>query len=436
MNDYEIVDPDTGKMIVMSGAVPPSEDEIAQAFASVGEEADYDIPTVVQSLARENAETPSIDKRIEDRGTAYFKDRIDTWKKSSGLIRPALAGLSVAMVPQERTEAAVANAMLAVQKREGMDVVLDEFRKGANGEKLGQIGDVYRASGLPIISSEPVAATLGFLVSMISPMTLLLRGSKALQGLALRTDKKIIQAGQSLMRGADEAVTVIGRNVDKAYAPVNKIHVDGTKLINAFDDAPDLLIKQVEKELGRNIDDIAQNVTIEDVRKIKALVGELKPTSFGKSDAGLIQTIESKNISKTYANLKQLIHDKLKALGKAKESDALMSADEAFAETINASKYIKKAIVDKTLRKATKAGKVAKGLIASDDTSTRIALDTLRLAGGHAKKNVNKAIESLEAYNRHLAITGMAQSATKAAIYGGAAGAIGGKALQTVLPRD
>lgn len=435
MNTYRITNPDTGEVISITGDSAPSELEINQIFAETNGKNDINLEHVVSDAISDSPRISTVDERIQERGTAYMKDRVDEWLQSDGLVSPALKGLRVASAPQERTEAAIANAMMAVQDGR-FDEIVDEFKAGASGKKLGEIGDVFRRSKVPVVDSEPFASTAGFLISMVSPLTLIGRADKAMRGLITATDKKIISASNDLIRGSNEAVEVIGRNVDKAYARVNDVQADGMKFLNALNDAPELLVKSVEKEIGESILDIASAPTIENIRKVKKAIGELNPTAFGKVAKGLHETVEAKNINKTYGNIKNLIRDTLTEKGLSKESEYLDKADEAFRETINASRYIKKVVTDKTTLKATKGGAAAKGLINQGDTTFRVALEDVKKAGGLAKKNINKAVDALEKYNRHLATQSILRTTAKAAIFGGAVGAIGGRAAGTVIKRD
>jgi hypothetical protein len=78
----------------------------------------------------------------------------------------------------------------------------------------------------------------------------------------------------------------------------------------------------------------------------------------------------------------------------------------------------------------TKGAKMAKELVGEGDVSGRTALNIIRGAGSQALREANKAIRQLKLYNRGQMYSSMAQSAAKAAVFGGAAGAIGGKILQ------
>jgi hypothetical protein len=153
MNEYEITDPKSGRTIVLSGDTPPNEEDISSALSTMEDNFDLNIEDVVQKHADNPENIKSIDDRIEQRGTAFLKDRIDNWKNSSGVISPVIKALGVVSAPQERAEAAFANAFLAMQKGKFGDIV-QEFKDGASGKKMGEIGDALRNSGIPILNSE------------------------------------------------------------------------------------------------------------------------------------------------------------------------------------------------------------------------------------------------------------------------------------------
>lgn len=370
------------------------------------------------------------EKGIVERGDESIGEAIDGFKEAKGGLQKTMAGLNIAAIPFERYEAAVANAVLALQDGKASEV-FKGVADGINGKKLGEFGDIARKAGTP----EWASKIIGFGASLVSPIaafTAAKDGLLATRGLTKFTDKGIKFAGKKLANGADEAVRVIGGHVDDAYKPINAITVDGIELISAFDDAPKTVINQLEKELGKSIDDLAQSATIKDARKIKQLIGELKPNAFGKDIRGVQETIDIKNINKTYAKTKQLIQKTLNDNDMSKQAEHLLKADEAFAETINASNFIKKAITESTLKKPTKAGKIAKGLKLGGDVSSREAINTLLKGGDVANASILKAIKSLNTYNHIVEANRIGGKVANYAILGGVAGSIGAKSARNL----
>lgn len=113
-----------------------------------------------------------------------------------------------------------------------------------------------------------------------------------------------------------------------------------------------------------------------------------------------------------------------------KEAKQLLKADEAFTETINASRFIKKAVTESTLKKPTQAGKVARGLRIGGDTSTREAINVLRAGGKKANKEVTAALGALNRFNFIVDASRIAGKVTNYTILGGVAGSIGAKSAQ------
>jgi hypothetical protein len=59
-----------------------------------------------------------------------------------------------------------------------------------------------------------------------------------------------------------------------------------------------------------------------------------------------------------------------------------------------------------------------------------MSLNTLRTSGKEAAKSLNKAMQSLQAFNRFQGAMNILGKTTGAMLFGGAAGATGGKMLQ------
>jgi len=390
----------------------------------------FDVPDSFTNL--QNLSGDAVDTRISRRGSESFEEARQGFSEAEGVLQKSLAGLNVAAIPQERIEAGIANAVLALQSG-NIGGIVSGFQSGVQGKKLGEIGDVFRRAGAP----ELVSATVGLVISFISPLALISKGTKALGALSKFTDKGIRKAGNSLAKGADDAVDAIGRNVDEAYKPINNIVVDSEKFIKIVDDLPTTVVKQVEKELGSNLDDLAiAGANIGDVRRVKQILGKLKPSSFGKETRGVVERIDDINVNASYARTKNLIQETLANKKMASEARNLLKADDAFSETIKSANFIKKQITDPTLLKATKAGRTAQGLLKGGDITTRTALNNLRRGGKTAKQEINKALLSLDRFNGVVTASRIAGKLTNYTILGGVAGSIGGKTASEFLDKD
>lgn len=372
----------------------------------------------------------AIDQRIEGRGQESFGqayNKIIGSEPFSGKRVGAIANMIGK--PGERVEAAVANAALELQAGR-MDNFAKAFSDGLSGRREAEIGDVFRKAGVP----EAASATIGMVVAFGAPIMVMNRAIKMVSGVSRITDRGIKYAGKKLLSGADDAVMKLGSKVDDAYKPVNNLLGSGDDLINALDDAPSILINNIEKQLGKNIDDIAlSRPSVGQLREIKKIIGELKPTSFGKETRGLVESIEAKNVNKTYGNIKRLIQQTLESNGLKKEARHILDADESFTNAIRASDYIRKKVVDPTLLKPTKAGSIARGILTKGDVSTRDALNTLINVGGKARRDINAAISSLNKYNSIMAIGRVSGTLGRAGMYGAVTGAVINRPLKGAL---
>lgn len=394
--------------------------EQEEAQSNVGE------GNVSQGLVgRLNAGDASVERKLEERGDESFGEAGKKFQDVQGGFGKTMAALNIVSMPFERFEAGISNVAMALQDGNVMNV-LSEFEKGVRGKKLGEFGDVYRKAGVP----EFASSLIGLASSFVPIVSAIGGGMKALvkiTGLNKFTDKGLRLAGNQLAQGSDEAVEFIGKNLENVYAPINNIAVDGIDLMKALDDAPDVVVRNIEKQLGRNIEEIAEAATIAETRSITQMIGKLKPRAFGKGDRGVVGTIEDASINKTYANLKGLVQDTLSNSGLEKQAKLIVDADDAFAKTINASNFIKKAITESTLKQQTQASKVAKGIKTGGDLSSRSAVNTLLKGGKEAQDSIVDAIGLLNRYNRAVTATEFGGKILNYSILGGVAGSIGAR---------
>lgn len=347
----------------------------------------------------------AVEERIAARGESpTLRDQMETVGKSKGFIPKTVETLKLIAIPQVRLESAVANTLIDIQNGDFSNLG-KRFGEGIKGERLAELGDIMRNVDAP----EGMAATVGFMAAMVSPLTLLNKASKALKGISKADDALLKTAGNSIVKGSDDAVKIVGNNVDNAYkaktvingveTSVNDIVGSGDDLIQAFGDMPDNVITAIEKEIGKNIDDIALNPSIKDVRKIKGVLGKLKANAFGKGDRGAIETLVDDKINKSYGNMKGWLQKTLTDNGLTKEADNLLKADDLFVEIDGSSKLLKSKIINRKLRKATETHKIAKGL-KEDGSSIREALTTLKDVDKKVRKDVGFAVNLLEDYNK------------------------------------
>ncbi len=350
--------------------------------------------------------------------------------RSGGVMNKVLGSLEVAGAPFEAAQAMVANPMLEMQRGNfnPMDLAR-EAAMGASLQKRGQYGDVYRGAGVP----EPIAAGAGLFLDIAAPVKVLKGLNNAFGKISKMSDKNVGAISTFMNRAADDAIKVTGNNLDVAYSLADDVVVDGDKMLNALTELPDVVMKRLEKDLGK-ID--PSNISVPMARKIKQFVGKYRPSAFGKSELGLAETMDIEDINKAYSGFKKAIYDSVNSSKGKKAADAINELDEAYHGLKDSVSYVRKVISDKTLKKPTKGGRLAEKVIAEGDYSARDAMNTIRSASKDARKYVNKAMRSINKYNKHIRNIQMAQHAINAATFGGAIGGIGGAVASKIYRRE
>lgn len=367
-----------------------------------------------------------VEAGIEERGSLPQKAMENI--KSPNLLRKVMGAVQFAGVPFQAFESSIANPLLAIQKGE-KDVgnLIGEAMQGANLEKQGELGDILRVAGFP----EPAAATMGFTASIAAPTKVLMGISKSMHRLSRGTDKQIMKAGEQLIQATQNARKTSGEALDKAFSKVDTAPVNGEKLLDAISDLPSNVVKELEKKFG----DLFSELTLRKVRKIKQEIGSLRPSAFGKDARGVAERIDDRAVNRAYAKMKGLIEETATQTSGKRSAKALMDAEESFSEIMDASKSIRRSVMDPTLRKPTKGGAVASKLAKEGDVTTRTALKTLRDSGPKAKKDIDRAVDALNAFNRHMQTLRVLGHVGSAVAFGGALGAVGGRLVSKGVDR-
>ena len=355
-------------------------------------------------------------------------------KPFQSLMKPLVTGLKVAAIPFQRLESGIMTPLLHSQDPSNKvlpRILASEAMKGFSGKKVTRVGDPIRAIGDEGLGTK-IAAGLADIAIPIAGANLLNKGLNAFKMINKMGDKRMLEAGNNLIKGSEQAVNQIGDKLNKAYTPVNSVKVVPDKVLNNFSDLPQPILTHIERELGTTIDDVLSDFTIEKARRLKGVLGELRPSSFGKGERGALELVTDKQINRAYASVKQSMQESLRTAGFGKQADSLLKADEAFSDTLGASNFIKKTIVESTLRKPTKVGSAALKMAKEGDLSARDALNTLKSASGKARSSINSAVMELERYNRLTGILKAGERFINAGVYGGAAGLVGGRILQGI----
>ena len=347
-------------------------------------------------------------------------------KAFKSALKPFVTTAKISSVITGRPLAAVGGLLKGIQKPgTGFKEIGKMAKAGFTGEKQFRALDFARASGLP--SFVATGGELGIEIAV--PLKILSGVNKILRGpIQKMSDLKLLKIGKDLTKSADDAVTAVSKPLTKAYQPINSVGVDANPVLDKVAKLPKSVIRHLEEELGQGIDEIRSNFNIEKARKLKGILGKLKPNVFGKEVRGLEDTILDAKVNRAYASIKKSMQEALESQGLKKEASKLLGADEAFEETINASRFVKKTITDPTLREPTRIGRAASGLEKEADLTFRRAVNTLRKSGFRIRQRINKSVEGLESFNRSQQIkklTGqVGQSVLRGAVVGGTVGKI------------
>lgn len=400
-------------------------------------------------LNRFKSRVADSEERIQERGTVQ-QDLRNKFTSNSPLQR-SLGVLSLLAVPADAIESAVANVGLEIQKKGGgiadpdipedKNILLknllqskklaNKFWKGLTLQEKGQYGDILKNAGV----QSTVADATGLFLNIAVPIKVMSMAGKAFGSISKMSDKGILRSGNQLIVATNKAKEAIGSKVGEAFAGVSDDAVDGLKFLDNVVSLPKPLLKKSEEVFGK-LDEFADNITVGKLREFKQFIGKFRPSAYGQSERGISENIDVEDLNKVYALTKDLMKESIKKGHGEKVADGLMSLEKSYSEVSKASQLIKKTVVDPILRKPTKGGKMAEGLIKEGDVSIRAALNTIKKSGSAANKAINDAVRLLEMYNSHRIAANLVKTGLKAMVFGGAAGAVGGKAMQKVTGKD
>lgn len=103
---------------------------------------------------------------IRSRENPYTQIQEAILNPSPGVRGSPLQALQTILPLMQVAESVPANIGLGIQQRRGVGQTARDVLSGLKGERTAELGDIARASGLPIVSSRPVASTLGLLATL------------------------------------------------------------------------------------------------------------------------------------------------------------------------------------------------------------------------------------------------------------------------------
>jgi len=462
MATFRITDPNTGKTVKLTGDSLPTEQELNDIFSQIGEQpsqqspqqpTDRFLPGIEKVKQLQQGRVDSGERLRQEVTTPFARGGNFFTDTGKNILKAGVTGAKTAAVPFQRAEAGIANTGLALQRGElpggvqkpGFGDFLnpfgfaakttrqvlgsEELRDGITGRVSAEYGDLIRTAGVRGPLDEAVASTAGFLTSLVAPLDIVRKANKSLKAIEKASDKGLLKAGDNLLKGTDEATQVMNVRLTKAYEPIKAVKAKGADVLDDMANLPERVLKFIEGELGTTVDDFLTDFDITKARRLKRLVGEFKPNAFGKGKVAAPELADDKLIIKAYAGIKKTMREALESRELIKEAKILEKADDAFVDTLNASNFIKKTIVDRTLKKPTKVGGIALKLAKEGDLTGRTALNTLKAAGSSARKSITGAVDELEKFNRTKAFASFGRRVIQGAALGGAAGLVGGRAF-------
>jgi len=454
---YKITDPNTGRSVKLTGETPPTEEQIKGIFSKLNlqpksqskpiEEQRFAEPiglggkvTRIPLASGEIFPLQAGMQEVQDRGQLDPQTAFQQMIGGETISEKVSGGLGLLADPFRRAEAAIANPMLAMQRGKfSPKEIFEQSILGLKGQQVGELGDVIRSTGL---LPEEISSTIGFTGSLIAPLKAARDTFKSIKGVATRSDKKLLKAGEDILTATDESISKIGSAVDKAYEPINEIGVKlDQSVLDDIVNLPKSVIREVEQLAGQSIDDLLAKPNIKNLRNLRGKIAKFKSEAFKETAQ---DTATNELVNRIYKKLSKSMKSSLekntifdqqtgKFIDLKKEADNLLRADEDFSEASRAAEFLKSSLIEPKLGKPTKAGLVAGRTAKDTDLSTRIALDVIQRKGGKkAVKSLDQAISTFNRFNRSRLLKGGLKAVSRAAILGGAAGAVGSRVFNKI----
>jgi hypothetical protein len=415
----------------------------------------------MQKFAERFAET---DARIAERGTA--QDSISQKFQKGGFWNPVFGVLETMALPLDAVESAASNVMLHFQRKALSDktkypnlkirsldmdprsvdsagkrledtiqeaqTIATQFVRGLTVQQKGQFGDVYKNAGV----NPHVADAAGLFLRFAGVTRVLSEAGKAFGEISKMSDKGLEKASDGLLSASEKGRQVLGQQVGAAWKPVVNEPVSKLEFLDVASKLPKTVAKSVEQYFGTSLKNMANNLTLGKFREFKQYIGGLRPSEWGRDAMGAVQKAESKQLDAVYSATKKLIEKTLTQSRGAKVSDNLMKLESAYSRVMRAQDVIQKTVKDPVLKEATKGGSAALKLIKAGDSTFRKSLNIIRKTGWEAKKEINRAVVLLESFNTQRLIANTIKKGLSAAVFGGAAGAVGGGIFRKMTSGD
>jgi len=283
---------------------------------------------------------------------------------------------SIISAPREIAESAIA-APIYEALRGNIKGIPQAMQQAITQEKPTQFGDIVRGTGIGGKYNNWIAATTGLAASMGALDVVAKKAvSKGLTDIGkvlfskrprIMNDTYLKSMSKKAFDGIEGAKDAVGGMIGKVKAGVAEVEVDRNILNKIMKDVPAVAKKEIRKKLkikevpqptlydatGKLIvkepEFISQKITIDDIDKMKVMLGDLRSdSSWAKGARGLSESIREKRIGEAYDDIRKLITSTLVGKGKKREAKILSGLNEQYTEIKRVGGAIKDKIVDKT----------------------------------------------------------------------------------------
>lgn len=359
------------------------------------------------------------EKRIVERGKLDpEKALFQLAKEGAG---PKIKGsLELVADPMKRAEAIMANPMIELQEGDFASIP-SSILAGIKGTRLGEFGDVYVGAGVP----EPIANTLGLATDIVLTGGLIEQGIKgARKGIMKGADLLSLKGVDDILVGVDRATDASIVLTNKFWEKINKVPAQlSDDALEGLSRIPKAALNEVEEQLGKRVDQISN---LADLRKIKQVLGEMKPNEFGKFSLGLTETIQGQKVVKAYASVAKTIENTLKSAKNIdpKLANQLMATNNSAEMVINGSNIIRRALTGKSGRKVEPAIGAA---IKRGGAEFRQQLKNLSQVAPGARKMIQRGLVTLRNIAARDATAKLISGIGRTVFVGGLAGQVAGR---------
>lgn len=264
--------------------------------------------------------------------------------------------LEIASAPFDYTVSLATQLPLSAQRGDTWDRTWNNVISAVKGQRISKPSDLFVGAGM----DPQVAEIAGLGVDLaVGSMAV----AKVWQGVSFAgraaKDAKAVKATQKMIDGARKMKESSRLMANKYWKQIDNIVVSDESALRTVDSLsklPKTAIKFIEKETGRNVEQITK---LSHLREVKQALGYLN-TGWSKAARGVSESLKGKDIRSTYREVSKILDASLRGTPGITESIAnkLVKVNQASEKTINASNYLLRTL--QTTEKIPKVGSALK----------------------------------------------------------------------------